>query len=1102
MAATQRQRDAIGSHDRSTIVTAGAGTGKTYVLVQKYIDLLETRNVPVPQILALTFTDKAAAEMKERIRREIGKRAGPEWEKAANDFMIAPVQTFHAFCAQVLREFPIEAGLEPGFIILDERQMARIYATAFDELMHVPQDGPVQAATVYVLAVTDQKTLNRTLAAMYAKRREYLRFFDTLESDPGGIIRYWTEEVHRFRDTEIRSLVSDRGFIRVIETLLSLADRYTGSEDKAILKLAEILPQIRLLAPESSLEEFCSAASAVRDFRMGNVGSKKNFSGNDLETIKQSWRSLSVVLDQKAQLFGLTLNPADPRISTSIRFLLELGLVFRRYISILSQEKAALGGLDFSDLILHARRMFTEHPGLVATHFADRFRYILVDEFQDTDPAQFEIVLALVGDLTPKTDCLFIVGDPKQSIYLFREADVTRFKEAQKIVEKACCGLTVNLDTSFRSTKEVIGLANSLFASLFASAEKAFEFGYEPVKVSDARADHSGSVELLLPARGETSTSTKHTEAEMVARRIHALVNGSPVEVYEELPEHQWKKRQARYGDIAILLEQRTNLSYYLSSLSRAGIPYYVHGGTGFYGRQEIFDLHNLLSFLEYPHDDVSLFGVLRSPYFGMSDAELFFLTRLKGRTVYEKLLNADESPASARAKILLNKWRGYAGRIRPVSLIRKILGESGIYTVYGALPEGRQVLANIEKLVAIVRSRESGQEGYSLADLVSDLRLAMDEEEREGEAPLDALAENAVNVMTVHAAKGLEFPIVVVPDMGVSFRERYPAIIMGDDYRFVGVKIPDPEDNFMPADTPILAALREMQKQKERAERKRLLYVALTRARDHLIMSGSRPEEMQPFEFAKTRIEWVFSSLGITNESVEDGYHNVNGVRLQIVSNPHSIPAEFAEMKPSLIDVPWDCIGKNGSWNAPIFISSGDQNRPRSVSELEEWAGIRHPEGTPGVSIYMPGVEGTKKGIIIHEILRGRDAATVLREYREYSEENLRQCEKIFDMFYSTDLIKGVKRSFCEVPFIVTIDGQRVKGRIDRLCEMQEGGWLIIDYKSESLSPKDEAIVTEKFTDSMTLYLKAVHLLLQQKNIKMFLYFTESEIFLEISNI
>jgi len=181
MAATKRQNEAITTHDRSLVVTAGAGTGKTYVLVQKYLHLLESHDVSVPEILALTFTDKAAAEMKERIRKELSQREGEKWEKAAEEFMIAPVQTFHSFCAQVLREFPIEAGLEPGFTVLDERQASRIHARAFEELVHSLQPEPVNESVVHVLSIFNQYTLRTMLSLMYGKRLSYERFFTALD---------------------------------------------------------------------------------------------------------------------------------------------------------------------------------------------------------------------------------------------------------------------------------------------------------------------------------------------------------------------------------------------------------------------------------------------------------------------------------------------------------------------------------------------------------------------------------------------------------------------------------------------------------------------------------------------------------------------------------------------------------------------------------------------------------------------------------------------------------------------------------------------------------------------------------------------------------
>jgi len=1102
MAATPRQGEAITLHDRSMVVTAGAGTGKTYVLVQKYIDLLKTRGVTVPQILALTFTDKAAAEMKERIRSGILTQEGPQWEKAAEDFMIAPVQTFHSFCAQVLREFPIEAGLEPGFAVLDEQQASRIHGKAYEDLIHTRQDGPVNEALVHVLSITDQHNLKTILSALYGKRERYERFFSALENDEGHVLSAWKQEVESFRDAEISALRNDSSFSSCLRTLLGLASAYDGVDDKAAVFLQGIRPLLSRLASPSGSDDFCSAALELAGKKPGNIGSKKIWKAEDLEDFKKSRKDLAGILERKHALFRMSVDISDPVITGSVRFLRDLSVVFSRYAELAGNGKAALGGLDFADLILHARQLFLEQRELVATHFMPRFRYILVDEFQDTDLAQFDIILAIIGTPSPATDCLFIVGDPKQSIYLFRDADVTRFKEAQEIIAAACRGRVVNLDTSFRSTKEVIGLSNLIFSRLLASAEKPWEFGYEPVKISESRAGHAGSVELLLPPKGSDAAGTKRNEAGMVARRIHSVVNAQPLTVYEELPDHSFARRPARYGDIAILLEARTSLSYYLSSLSEYGIPFYVHGGTGFYHRQEVYDLCNILSFLEHRHDNVSLAGILRSPYFGLPDTELFRIAQENGRTLWDKLGAYAERTGTgpaARAFTLLSSWQKYAGRTGLVSLVRRILAESGVYTVYAALPAGEQILANIEKLVSMARNREEAG-NYALADFTADLRMAMDEDEREGEAPLDALAENAVNIMTVHAAKGLEFPIVFVPDMGNGFREKFPPIMIGDNPLMVGVKVPDPSDNYSMTESAVLLTLKEQQRQKERAEKKRLLYVALTRARDHLFMSGTVPEEAGlSFDLGRSRIEWVFTALGVTGDAIAAGGLVLpSGLRLAIISDPLAIPAETGRVEPSLLVVPEECSGKAGTWSAPEYSAGPGRVTVKSVSDLEkERTGKESspaPAREPVVSKYLPGVEGTKKGTIIHEVLRGRDASTVLKEYGEYSEEHVRQCEEILAKFLSSDLMKRVKRSFCEVPFIIAQDGRLLDGKIDRLCQLDNGSWIVIDYKSMAVSgPEQNAALAEEYRTSLGIYCEAVRQLTGAKKVTGYLYFPET---------
>ncbi|MFA6363494.1 UvrD-helicase domain-containing protein [Methanoregula sp.] len=1111
MAATERQNTAITRHDRSMVVTAGAGTGKTFVLVQKYLDLLRTKKVSVPEILALTFTDKAAAEMKERIRKELSRQSGPAWEKATEDFLVAPVQTFHSFCAQVLREFPLEAGLDPGFSVLDERTMARIHADIFDELVQRVQPEPANSGVIRLLSVFDQYTLREMLGAMYERRDQYARFFEAFGTDEAAVLSFWQEEVHRFRDAELFALAADRDFSDLVKELLGFADTYSGADDKAAEYATLIQPALAVLAGPFSPDRFSGAAAGILETPGPRGGSRKVWQGDDLARFKAARKRLAGILEQKAPLFRLTVDPADPLLSGSVSLLHDLSNVFPRYLALVEAQKSKEGGIDFSDLVLSARNLFVHRPDLVAMHFAGRYRYILVDEFQDTDPAQFDIVLALVGKPGENNDSLFIVGDPKQSIYLFRDADVTRFKAAQQIIESACNGSTVDLDTSFRSTGAVIGLSNSIFTTLFSSVKKPWEFGYQPIVPSPARAGHEGTVELMLPTKGDTSTATKQNEADMVARRIQSVVVSAPADVYEEQPDHTFIRRKARYGDIAILIEQRTNLPQYLAFLSRYGIPYYVHGGTGFYNRQEIYDLYNLLSFFLNNHNDVSLAGVLRSPCFGLSDAELFFVSQEKNATFFGKLKGFAEKTgtlSAVRAVRLLTSWQEYAGRAGLVFFIRKILWESGVYTVYGAMPDGEQVLANIEKLVAIIRARE--EKGlYSLADLTSELRLAMDEEEREGEAHLDALAQNAVNIMTVHAAKGLEFPIVFVPDMGVSFRDRPETIMIGDDPRLVGIKAPDPGNNFVPAEGPVLTALREVRREKERAEKKRLLYVALTRARDHLFMSGTMPDDPEvPLPFARTRIAWVCTALGITDDAIKAGGITLepgNGIapfRMAIVTDPLAIPAELTGAEPELIGVPADGSGKTGTRVRPVYEPETDPDREITVSALEEELAGRRAKREPGVPKYLTDIyPGEKRGTIIHEVLRGRDAATVLEEYGEFSEQHLWQCGEIRTAFFSSDLVKRVKRSYCEVPFSISFEGKRVTGTIDRLCELEDGSWAVIDYKSAAAGPEGYAALAEEYRKSMEIYCEAARELVPGKEVATYLYFTETGEFLPLKS-
>ena len=927
MAATERQNEAITLHDLSMVVTAGAGTGKTFVLVEKYLNLIEKEGLRPGEILALTFTDKAASEMKDRVRTTITRRLVEDpksrmWREAAEEVIIAPIMTFHAFCAQILREFAIEAGLEPSFTILDGGQALALKKEAFELLLRKPP-ADVRDSVIRVLSQIEKFRLSEMVSAIDEQYDRYASFLARAAQNPGEMVGIWKEFLDALREPEIEKFFADSANTSAIRDLLRLSRKYTNTTDSAVRYLNQVVPfleQIRSDTPPEVLPGVVRGFLAVRP--IGRLGSKKNWDDADLLTFRGAKADLTDSLERALPYFELTIDPESAFTEATFAFYADLLIVSERYHKIVKDLKKQATALDFADLIRLCKHFLLDNQDIVQKHLRPRYKYIMVDEFQDTDPAQFDIITAITGRLVPGKRGLFIVGDPKQSIYLFRNADVTRFKEAQNRILIDCEGRLTNLDMSFRSTREVIGFVNFLFSSIFASAEKPWEFGYEPLVVSPGRLGCDGSIRILFPPKGNPGSSTtdqKEIEAGMVAEMIHQMVSCQDTWI----TDNSGNRRPVTYGDIAILLERRTYLTQYMLALSRQDTPFYVHGGIGFYSRQEMYDIFNLLSFLLRPYDDAALLGTLKSPYLGLSDQVIHSIKTMKGlprgTTLFKRLqqyiTEKPDDPAIEvlrRAENLLDCWLSCTGRIPVARLIQNILVESGMLTVYGALPMGEQQVANLEKLIRIVRNRsESGT--YGLTDLVSDLTTSIAAEEREGEAALDALAQTSVNIMTVHAAKGLEFPVVVLPDMGSSREGRAGAILAGDQVSLVGVKIPNPDHEYEIEETPVYKGLSLIQKEKEAAERKRLFYVGVTRARDHLILCGKvLGKTYKKIDSSNNRIDWVCTLLAAFGYAIDTGgeisFDPMDGgdpIVIKVYSNPDELTREWAHAQPSVITVP-----------------------------------------------------------------------------------------------------------------------------------------------------------------------------------------------------
>ncbi|WP_332449819.1 UvrD-helicase domain-containing protein [Methanoculleus sp.] len=1057
MALTDRQRQAALDHTKSKCVTAGAGTGKTHVLVRKYISLLEG-GVGVGSILALTFTEKAAAEMKVRVRRALAEKEGEAWDAVRDEFLWAKVSTFHSFCASVLREFPLEAHVGPDFAVLDEREAFRLREEVMDDLIYGdPPDGS-REAVIGALQAVGAYELKNYLEALARRREDAEAFFAALAGSEEAVLDAWRAIVEEER---AKASIAFRGRAGPsLEVLGGLAARYPGERDPGEAYLRAVEPHLE--------GETASAVLAIaevhtdRRFR-ASMGQKKNWAGNDLEDLRSAYRRLNDCIKDHEAALSLAFDPADPFTRATLEFLHDLGAVFHAFTGAVEAEKRRRNALDFDDLVNRTRRLFADHDE-IAAHFRDRFRFILIDEFQDTDPVQIAIIHAILGR---EPGNLFVVGDPKQSIYLFREADVAQFRHTREMIERDLGGETIALDVNFRSTPAVVGFTNAVFGALMAECDRPWEFLYEPL--TPGRTDDAGSVEVLLCPKVKDRAAGRRAEAEMAARKVRAIVERGEKPVYRD-----GESRPAGYGDIAVLLERRTNLAYYEWALARYGVPYRVHAGLGFYEHQEVYDLYNILRFLVNDRDDVALYGLLRSPYFGFSDARLFAIAGPEP-SLWERLQRSGDPDAIAAATTLRG-WLSVARRLPPARLVRRIVDESGVAAVFGGMAGGEQAAANVEKLIAIARESSS-----TLADLVEELGRSIDDGQREGDAPLDLAASDSVSIMTVHAAKGLEFPVVVVPDLAEAPRANGATIMVEDGLR-LGVKLPNPATDHEREETPILRVLKAEYRQKEEAERKRLFYVAVTRARDHLILCGEAPIAVpETLPAGKTRMAWLAHCLGLSAEACARGEAVLEGLRIPLTLDLAAIPVDVEETVPVCITVPDDVPAERVAGQA-----DGTEEHVYSASEIERH--LRSPRSR--VPRFSAAPDAITRGLALHEVFSGRDPAAVLWRYG-MDPGRAGELQDRYERFLASPLMQGRIGDHCEVPFASRVNGVPFEGSIDRLVQRPDGAWILVDYKTGAPGGVEEYAV------QMTVYRHAATRILGRP-VTPYLYFVEADRWVE----
>ena len=1119
---TRNQKKA---HDlnRHISVTAGAGSGKTAVLVHRYVKILLETDLHPSQVVAITFTRKAAAELKQRIATELEARLQQEpgntkLESIKTGMLSAQISTIHSFCARILREYPVEARVDAGFRelqgILQRLTLRDTIESTLREIGDRPEEDEIRVKLVDLLRIFGKSRLEAHLSELVNQRGAVERLKRNLYyRTDSEVLDVW----HDFVQSQLAQSLKDRFPIedwqRCLNSVLAIA------RGRNATKVQELAAGIQSnMEPQEAVSPLTKIAPLLIT-QKGTI-SKRDFLGSRVETdaIEEEIDFLVRAANYFQSLPAFTDD--DKLLICVARLLIHIyDEVQRAY----ENRKRQAGQLDFDDLQIKVRDLLQQERS-ICKQLAQRYPYIMVDEYQDTDQLQYEILKPLILDF--KSGNLFSVGDQNQSIYRFRGADVQVFDKTQKEIIKYQSALTkdftwegqileakasekrgnLRLPENFRLLRNLVGFVNLVFGSLM-QGRNEFEVEYDPL-IQGRTIDPLGDVELLIGSKeqAEDDSQSLTNENKLIVGRIQHLV-GTDETIWTDEGDGE-KPCPIRYGDIAILVRSRTRLPEIESSLLEAEIPYKITGGIGFYQRQEIYDIGNYLQFLIDSDKDVVLAGILRAPFFGVSDVELYEIAQQSSKKsfwekVQDYVAQTDQSSTSpiGYAVQILRSHIEICHRIPPSELIRKIVNDTGMVGVLPVGQSGEQRWANYEKLLGIAREFE--RLGFTdLHGFLERLNLLIEEEEREGQATTQLTAD-AVEIMTIHAAKGLEFPVVILPhlDRRATRYDQEPFI---DDLLGIGFSPANPEKNYQQSDPGATQLMKERVNNKRVAEEQRLFYVATTRARDRLILSGTLNEKGE----ARGWLGWLFDALEISGMPSEGELLYPITIKALSGEEATTIPIRIIKSldEPDSVEEKVTAPSPSAEFPAyhidPLIPSSA--SKTVSVTELTTYVRcptrfyLQHQIQMPISDSHS---EETARETAVHAVLArlqtredcARDLAPLIRAVSiDVSTETVREDVEHFLNSTIGTIALNADEGYCERHIQAEIGSHIVNGIADRLFRDSKGLWQIINYETDRINQAGLGDPADYYKPQAELYALLIHRLYpEQQVIPVTIYFT-----------
>jgi len=1037
------QFDIASERTRDVVITAGAGSGKTRTLVSRYLSLLAEGYQP-ESVVAITFTEKAAREMRSRVRTELHRQVLQSetnekkvfWQTLEQRMDSARISTIHSLCAEILRSHPAEAGIDPKFQVMDEGLTAverlKAVETALSEAI-------INPSVSELFLMFRSRTLEKMLIQMLTKRLDLLDWVNACEDE--DLHKLWNVLLAFLQHPDVEDLITE---ITHFDTLFLANDTTEKGQDQVIdfQRAWFALEKARL--EEDLFGVFLNLSSIRKNTLNRIVGAKDSTSKEAL----QSWRDLY------DRLMKSWLGSELIQVDLEEIYLHNLPILKRIYMR---TEQIFLSGLrskqslDFDDLEYMTGQLLKNEK--IRTIWQQKVSALLVDEFQDTNRRQRNIVDCLVENEHGK---LFVVGDARQSIYRFRGADVAVFQSVQRKVEENG-GLVRDIDQTFRTHKNLLSAMDHLLSFQMGTQEDLERPYYVPFSKMiplKEKAEYPIKPPFLriMVGSGKDSEHGRDIAANQLAAYLLEMKKSGEIQ--------NWQ-------DVALLFRAASGFSFYENAFEEAGIPFVTVAGKGFYDRPEVRDLLNLLRAVADPWDDLAMVGLLRSPAIGMSDQGITQIRWLGSGNSEKSLalaldqdlshLTAPDQSAVIRARQILSALSEIVGR-RPVSeVLQKIVNMTNYRAILAGYEE--RSWRNVDKLLM-----DSASTSFtSISAYLEFIQQTRAAGAREGEAPGEA--EQMVQLMTIHKAKGLEFPWVILADAGRKSNARFDHFLL----------VNEEGTGFHPdglAYKPILWRwLVKLDQDREVAETKRLLYVALTRVQSKLLISGHasiRKDKVTIAGWLESILnQYDIDLLTINSENESKTIEIEPGVQIEIVGS--SSPVVFA--------------AKKEKTTAHVQNSVGMIRRLKKMEKERktDFPDFQHSRLQPSIGKML------HLALQIWQFPQSEAEKTFL--YREALHNGLTDKKRrINAVNIATELLQRLSahpiyveineafERYHELPYGIISEEENEIGRLDILYRTKDG-WQIIDFKTDQLNELSEILPEKmaKYQLQVIGYIKAV---------------------------